>query len=243
MNYDNPFIKMLETLANMVIVSVLWLVFSLPAVTVIPASAALFHTVNKIIFGPGKGNGVFKDFYGSFKENLREGLILSIIVIIATLFVLEGLWTGYQIHKLSLWGMAYMMLGIIIAFFFIIALVHIAPVLSRFEAPVSSVLRMAVYFAMRKPVRSIFFCILFVAMLFCVYAFPLALLIIPAIYADFLRGPLDKDFELFVKENGLTEEGTIEESKTEETEGSAEETGEEGSISDLEERFNKERKH
>ena len=238
MKYDSPFIKTLETLANMAIVSFLWLLFSLPVVTVIASSAALFHTVNKIIFGPGKGNGVFKDFYESFKENLREGIVLSIIVIIATLIVLEGLWTGYQIHKLSLWGMAYMMLGIIIAFFFIIALVHIAPVLSRFEAPVLSVIRMAVYFAMRKPIRSIFFCVLFVAMVFCVYAFPLALLIVPAIYTDFLRGPLDKDFDLFVKENNLSEEDEepIEEAETEE------ETVEEESISDLEERFNKERK-
>ncbi|MBR4421562.1 MAG: DUF624 domain-containing protein [Erysipelotrichaceae bacterium] len=240
MNYNSPFIKILETLANMVIVSILWLVFSLPAVTIVPASAALFHTVNKIIFGPGKGNGVFKDFYASFKENLREGAILSIIVIIAVLVILEGLWTGYQFHKVSLWGMAYMMLGIVIAFFFIIALIHIAPVLSRFDAPVLSIIRMAVYFAMRKPIRSIFFCILFVAMLFCVQAFPLALLIVPAIYTDFLRGPLDKDFRAFIKENGLSEEN--EETETEEAEDQTEKTPEEESITDLDERFSKERK-
>lgn len=233
---------MLETLANMVIVSFLWLVFALPLVTVIPSSAALFHTSNKIIFGPGKGNGVFRDFYDSFKENLKEGIILSLIVIVAILFILEGLWTGYQFHKVSLWGMAYMMLGIVIAFFFVTALVHIAPVLSRFEAPVSSVIRMAVYFAMRKPLRSILFCLLFVAMILCVYAFPLALLIVPAVYADFQRGPLNKDFDLFAEENHLLEEETSEE--TEESQDKTEETKAETdtSMTDLEERFNKERK-
>ena len=63
MNYNNPFIKMLETIANMLIVTLLWFAFSLPLVTVIASSAALYHTTNKVIFGPKRGNGVFNDFF------------------------------------------------------------------------------------------------------------------------------------------------------------------------------------
>ncbi len=237
MNYNNPFIKMLETSANMVIVSFLWLVFSLPVLTVIPSSAAMFHTTNKIIFGPGKGNGVFKDFLDSFKENFKEGIVLSLIVIVASLFILEGLWTGFQFHKVSLWGMAYFVLGIAIAFVFLTTLVHIAPVLSRFEAPVSSILRMAVYFAIRKPLRSVLFCVLFLVMILSVYAFPLALMIVPALYTDLIRGSLEKDFTAFTEENGLeeTEEESEENDEAQEIEADA-------SMADMEERFSKERK-
>jgi uncharacterized membrane protein YesL len=237
MNYNNPFIKMLETSANMVIVSFLWLVFSLPVLTVIPSSAAMFHTTNKIIFGPGKGNGVFKDFFASFKENLRQGILLSLIIIVAVLFIAEGLWTGFQFHKVSLWGMAYFVLGIAIAFVFLTTLVHIAPVLSRFEAPVSSILRMAVYFAIRKPLRSVLFCVLFLVMILSVYAFPLALMIVPALYTDLIRGSLEKDFTAFTEENGLeeTEEESEENDEAQEIEADA-------SMADMEERFSKERK-
>ena len=237
MNYNNPFIKMLETLANMVIVSFLWLVFSLPVLTVIPSSAAMFHTTNKIIFGPGKGNGVFKDFFASFKENLRQGILLNLIIIVAVLFIAEGLWTGFQFHKVSLWGMAYFVLGIAIAFVFLTTLVHIVPVLSRFEAPVSSILRMAVYFAIRKPLRSVLFCVLFLVMILSVYAFPLALMIVPALYTDLIRGPLEKDFTTFTEENGLeeTEEEPEENDEAQEIEADA-------SMADMEERFSKERK-
>ena len=240
MNYNNPFIKMLETLANMVIVSFLWLVFSLPVVTVIPSSAALFHCTSKVIFGPGKGNGVFRDFFDSFKENLREGIVLSLIIIVAILFIAEGLWTGFQFHKVSLWGMAYFVLGIVIAFVFITTLVHIAPVLSRFDAPLSSILRMAIYFAIRKPLRSILFCIFFLLMILSVYAFPLALMIVPSLYTDLIRGPLDRDFTNFIQENGLMEEAEDAEETGESKE--ADQTAEDASIIDLEERFRKERK-
>ncbi|MBR0137094.1 MAG: YesL family protein [Erysipelotrichaceae bacterium] len=203
MNYNSPFIKFLETIANMLIVSVLWLVFSLPVLTVVTSSAALYHTTVKIIFGPGKGNGVFKDFYSSYKDNLISGIKLFIILLIAGLFVAEGLWTGYQIWRVSIWGMLYGMLGILFGTAYINILVHIPPVLSRFDAPVSSILRLAAYFAFRKPLRGLLFAVLFVLMIFFIESFPLALLIVPCLYTDLLRAPLEKDLKKFIADNGL----------------------------------------
>ena len=133
MNYNSPFIKMLETIANMLIASFLWFVFSLPVLTIVPASAALYHTTDRIIFGPGKGNGVFKDFFDSFKLNLIQGIKLDLLVIAAFLFLAEGLWTGIQIYKLSIWGTLYLVLGILIAVVLITTIVYIPPVLSRFD--------------------------------------------------------------------------------------------------------------
>ena len=52
MNYNSPFIKMLETVANMLIVTFLWFVFSLPLLTIVASSAALYQTTVKVIFGP-----------------------------------------------------------------------------------------------------------------------------------------------------------------------------------------------
>ena len=225
---------MLETIGNMLIVSFFWLIFSIPVITVVPASAALFHTTNKIIFGPGRGKGVFRDFFNSYKENLIPGIKLGLIAVVCVLFIAEGLWTGYQIWRLNIWGMLYMILGILITFVFIIAAIHVPPVLSRFEAPVSSIIRMSIYFAIRKPFRSILFALLFVLMVLLVESFPLALLIVPALYADLIRAPLHRDMIIFAKENGLSEEMTEEKKEVEE------ET-EQVSLMDLEERFSNDR--
>ena len=230
MYYNNPFIKILETLANMLIVSFFWVLFSLPIVTVIASSAALFHTTSKIIFGPGRGKGVFRDFFDSFRQNLIPGIKLSLIVIVCIAFIAEGLWTGYQIWKLSIWGMLYMILGILIAFVFAITLIHVPPVLSRFDAPISSIIRMAIYFAIRKPLRSILLVLLLGLMVYSVETIPLALLIVPALYSDLVRAPLDRDMVSFAKDNGL---------ETDEEDEQKEETVEEpeDSMMDLEEKF------
>lgn len=217
MNYNSPFIKMLETIANMLIASFLWFVFSLPVLTIVPASAALYHTTDRIIFGPGKGNGVFKDFFASFKLNLIQGIKLDLLVIAAFLFLVEGLWTGIQIYKLSIWGTLYLVLGILIAVVLITTIVYIPPVLSRFDAPVSSILRLAVYFALRKPLRSLFYLVLFVFLCIAILSFPLALVIVPGLYADLVRTYLEKDLKAFIEENGL-EEGKQDEQEEEEEE-------------------------
>ena len=218
MNYNSPFIKMLETIANMLIASFLWFVFSLPVLTIVPASAALYHTTDRIIFGPGKGNGVFKDFFDSFKLNLIQGIKLDLLVIAAFLFLAEGLWTGIQIYKLSIWGTLYLVLGILIAVVLITTIVYIPPVLSRFDAPVSSILRLAVYFALRKPLRSLFYLVLFVFLCIAILSFPLALVIVPGLYADLVRTYLEKDLKAFIEENGLEEEKQDEQEKEEEEE-------------------------
>lgn len=235
MNYNSPFIKMLETVANMLIVTFLWFVFSLPFITVIASSAALYHTTNKVIFGPKRGNGVFADFFESYKLNLIPGIKLTLIVIVAGLFVAEGLWTGYQIYKLNIWGMLYMMLGILISSVVISTVIYIPPVLSRFAAPVLSIIRIAAYFALRKPFRSLFYLLLGGFLILSIYIFPLAVVIVPSLYADLVRTYLEKDMITFIKDNGLQE---IEIAETEETE----ETENEDSAYDLEKKLAEKRK-
>ena len=128
-----------------------------------------------------------------------------------------------------------MILGLVISTVVITTIIYIPPVLSRFAAPVLSIIRMAVYFAMKKPLRSILYFVLLVFMVLAIEAFPLALVIVPALYTDLIRTYLEKDFSKFIEENDLesieVEEIVEEEDKEEEEESSA----------DLEEKFSKER--
>ena len=203
MDYNSPFIKLLETIANMIIVSLLWLLFSMPVITVVASCSALYHTVNKIIFGPGRGNGVFKDFFESYKQNLVPGIKLTLILRVLAFFIFEGLWTGYQFYKISILGMLYFGLGIIITLVVGTMVINIAPVLSRFDAPISSIFRMSIYFAMKHPLRNIFNVLLLIAMFWAVEMLPLALVIVPALYTDLIRAPLEKDMLQIIKDNNL----------------------------------------
>ena len=215
----------------MLIGTFLWFLFSLLVVTVVASSAALYHCTVKVIFGEKKGNGVFRDFFDSYRSNLVPGIKLSLIALIALLFVAEGLWTGYQIWRINIWGLLYLILGIVISSVVICTLIYIPPVLSRFEAPVLSIIRLAVWFAMKKPLRSIFYLFLLGALILGIQAFPLAIVIVPGVYADLIRTYLEKDLQKFIEENGLAQDGPEEDEET-----LPEEEADESSI-DLDRRF------
>ena len=72
--------KIGEVIGNVVIMSALFLLFSLPIVTIGASASALYYTVylkyNK------KSDSITQDFIRSFEDNLKNGIIINLIYII-----------------------------------------------------------------------------------------------------------------------------------------------------------------
>lgn len=94
-NYNNPLIVSMVRLANMMIVSFYWVLCCIPVVTVLPACAALYHCVTRVVMAGG--SGVTRDFFRSFKAALRPGVALTVIVEIVAALVYLGIRTGIQV--------------------------------------------------------------------------------------------------------------------------------------------------
>ena len=66
--------------ADLVIVNLLWILCSIPIVTAGASAAALYYVAMKMV--RNEGAGVVKLFFHSFKENLKQGIGLSIIFLL-----------------------------------------------------------------------------------------------------------------------------------------------------------------
>ena len=78
---DNAFFTFMGRLFDLVVLSVLWLLLSIPIVTIIPATSALYYSVVKVV---RRDRGYLaKEFWRSFRQNLRQGSLCSIVVIVA----------------------------------------------------------------------------------------------------------------------------------------------------------------
>ena len=208
-DYNNPVIAFLVKAANMMIVSLYWVLCCLPVVTVLPACAALYHTVNKVVFG--SGNGVTRDFFTAFKAALRPGVALTVLVEVVGALVAFGIYTGLQIWDAGLFGTVYMAAGVLIGFACVTALVYVGPVLSRFEGGISIVLRLSAYFAMKNQLRAAWYALLLGLAVWSVEFFPLLLLVVPALYIDLIRGGTEKLMLGYIRDAGLEEEESAEE--------------------------------
>ncbi len=85
---NNLFFRSLSWAVDIVGISILWLFLSLPLVTLVPASAALYQTC-ALCVRRGE-SGAFSRFLRSFLGNLRQGCLLSLVVVPLGLLLLLG---------------------------------------------------------------------------------------------------------------------------------------------------------
>lgn len=78
-NYDGPIWSGLGKLADLVILNLLTLVFCIPLVTIGASLTATHYVALKIRRGEGY---VFKNFWKSFKENLKQSTIMWLIYVV-----------------------------------------------------------------------------------------------------------------------------------------------------------------
>ena len=143
---DNLWWRFVSRCVDAVGLSVLWAMLCLPVVTVGPASSALYYTVVKC-FRQGE-KGTFGVFYRAFRENLKQGVIATLIC----LPVAAALAFGYAVMRAN-WGSD---LGAVMFVAYDIALVVPAgivcwlfPLLGRFTFRLRDAFRTAAMLALR----------------------------------------------------------------------------------------------
>lgn len=177
-NLDNPILERLQPIADLVIVSVLWLVCSIPLFTIGAASSAMYYTTVKVI--RHKRETVWKAFWHSFVENLMQGTAFTIIYMVEiAAFALYLMNFDNGMHR---FGSAYLMAGIILFLAIATSLPYTFPVISRFETRFLN----QILYIMNMSSTHIFTTALLVIMLafsiVLVYEFTFLLLFIPGAY-------------------------------------------------------------
>ena len=85
-NYDNDIWRFMGRLADIMVLNLLWIVFSLPLLSFGISTTALYYCTLKIVKDEDDGN--IRMFIRSFKKNWREGLIIWLILLPILLILL-----------------------------------------------------------------------------------------------------------------------------------------------------------
>ncbi len=212
-SYDGPLVTFCTKIANMMLVSLMWVVCCIPVVTMIPASAAMFHTTTKII--RGRGSGIFRDFVRTFISNLKMGVILNLIVLASGFVLFTCVDFGRQME--GIFGLVYMLIGMVLMLFWAMMILYLPPVLSRFEGKVTMYIRMALFLSSQRMVRSLGMLVLLFVVAFLTDYFPMVLMITPGLFADMTCTGMEKALSLF---DNSRQEDTAGEQAADDTEDS-----------------------
>lgn len=136
----------LSTAVDIVGLSIAWLLLCLPLVTIGPATAALYHAV--VLYVRPREQGAFKDFFLSFRKNLRVGVPATLLCLAAGAVLA---WGYAIVRQNGREGAGVVMLGLYYTLLFVPAgvLCWLFPLLGRFEYEVGPLFTAALQLALR----------------------------------------------------------------------------------------------
>lgn len=86
--WDSPLMQKIALLGNLIALNVLWIVCSLPIVTIGASTSALYYTVFQ--YQINDENAVFKPFFRGFAKNFKQATIMWILILsLAALMILD----------------------------------------------------------------------------------------------------------------------------------------------------------
>ena len=196
LNPDNAFFTFMGRLFDLVVLSVLWLLLSIPIVTIIPATSALYYSVVKVV---RRDRGYLaKEFWRSFRQNLRQGSLCSIIIIVAIfVMVIDFNYALVLMGQGEVIGSAFFGVFLVISVLIFAILMYLCPILSRFEMKFTGLFKTAFFLSARHIVTTVCLLILFVVVLLGCYIILPGMFLFPAfgvLISSYLIEPIFKKY-------------------------------------------------
>lgn len=126
---DGKFYKFLSTLWKLVKLNIIWIIFSLPIVTIGAATIAALKVTNEIV--EDQDGYIWRDFFDAFKANIKTGIIIGLI----TLFLAYSVYLNIELfNKIEGNPLIFLILGLMIGLIAILHLIYAYPILARYDS-------------------------------------------------------------------------------------------------------------
>ena len=128
---NSKFYSLGDKLGDIILLSLCWLVCSLPVVTLGSSCTALYYAVHKRF--TDHSEKPVHDFFRSFKQNLLQGILITLILLLyaaVTSFNIFVAWKGYNGITLPSW---YLPVAVLLILPFIFTATYVFPYLARFK--------------------------------------------------------------------------------------------------------------
>lgn len=163
-NPDNPIMNFFGKLLDSLLLNILWLVTSLPIVTIGASTSALYYCTLKL--AEDRKLDVIHDFFRAFRQNMKEGSKLSLIFVglCIVLFIEGRLFWAYKTRSVIwVFGAAIFMLVVLV---FSMVTVYIFPLLARFDNTWKNMIRNSFVISIRFMICTVLLLAIHAAVIF-----------------------------------------------------------------------------
>lgn len=164
---DNPVFRFIGKLVDVVWLNLIWLVFSLPIVTMGAATTAMYSVTMKLV--RDREGYIWQGFWKAFKENFKQATIIWIgMIIVATVL---GVDIYFFYTSTSSYAKILLALMVGITLVFSCAAIYIFPLQAQFENTIKQTLKNSLIIAIRHLPWTILLLVVLIACGLAIYLF------------------------------------------------------------------------
>lgn len=184
-----PFARFMNLLWDLICISFLWFVCSLPVITLGASTTAAYYTAAKAV--RHHTGTVFHEFFSSFRTNFKQataGTLVFALVLLILIFDCTYFYTSTAAGSLLLLYLFYFLVLATAA-----GTCYFFPLLSRYSMTIPRFFRMTVVLMFRHLLTTILLLLLLISVILGVYLMPWGILVFPgalAYLATYLMEPI-----------------------------------------------------
>lgn len=143
---DNVVTRALSKICDMVCLNVLWVICSIPIITIGASTTALYTVMLKIV--KNEEGYIFRGFFKAFKENFKKSTIIWLI----TAFFAVVWWIDSRISGMMGAGVGEVLqiIFLLVGFFILSVIIYIFPLTARYENTISATFKNALILTIAK---------------------------------------------------------------------------------------------
>ncbi|MDD7402666.1 MAG: YesL family protein [Butyribacter sp.] len=204
---DSKPMLFLSKVFDILIVSILFLLCSIPVITIGPALCALYYTTRKIV--TRREGYVVRTFFHSFRINFLQAFPIWLVLLVVALLMGVNIWYSAT-HFQGAFRIAMLAFYFAVLIIDVILIGYIFPILSRFSCTGKMLFTNAVTISITHLGSTLGVLVLQIAFYFSIAfffaVFPIALFVLPVCYAKLQQLLLERIFAEYIDEE--SEEGS-----------------------------------
>lgn len=203
-NYENKLMTGLGKIYDCMIVSVLWLVCSLPIFTIGASTAALYYTVNKSI-RHSRGYA-YKEFWSAFKSNFKQGTVVWLFTLVVYLLGAADCYILYKLGDAISFSNVLMVIIVALVIFLTMWMLYVFPYMARFAVPTKAMMKNCFIIMIANIPWTLLLVLLFAVSLVLAYFVGVISLFMPVIYMVVANRILEKVFRKYMSDEDIEAE-------------------------------------
>lgn len=200
-SYNSRFTQIVNQIIDCFFLSFIWLLSSLPIITIGASTTALYHTVDKVL--RREEGGIWKEYWRVFRRDFKRATCLWIIMLLITAVLVANFYTAFSTGVVNENLQIALQIGaVFLTVFMAIWLQCWFPYLSRFDDSVKTILKntMTIMVMETKVAIRLLILLVFVGVIDAVLSMyaPVLTIFMPVAYISSLSRILERLFARYI---------------------------------------------